>query len=215
MAKKKGLAARHSSARKNKGLLTAKANPPPIEDLVEFVVPGFVGYAGTRLTARVVQGIAARRFPRLAKHLGVASTFASAGLAWLLVHRFEKVKQYHTPVVVGASIAAIQSAVQTYLPKYGWIVSDVQQLPAGSRNGAQAPSSIATAPAPAPALSFQSSRSLAAPQPAAGPMTSQASRVETADDLVDELEDLDLGSFETDLGDGTISDAEIDELLMN
>ena len=39
---------------------------------------------------------------------------------------YEKVEEYHEAATLGAGIAFIQTATQTYLPKFGWIVADVK-----------------------------------------------------------------------------------------
>lgn len=115
MAKKKsGLAA----YKRSKNVIKSKTNPPPVKDLVEFVVPGFAGYAGTRMISRIVHGAMTQRFPRWAKHASVLSTGLTAGAAWLLMDKIDRAKEYQTPVVVGASIAAIQTMTQAYLPKW-------------------------------------------------------------------------------------------------
>lgn len=205
MAKKKGLAAHKKSKRtkKNNSIVSAKGNPPHMTDLVEFVIPGFAGYAGTRFASRIVHGMVMKKFPKLAKHASVISTFASAGAAWFLVHRIERVRQYHTPVVVGAGIAAIQTAVQAYLPKYGWMVSD--------HNIQAQTSEQAAAPAPGRAqTTVPSSRGTAALPP---PIPSL-----TATEIVDELEDLDMGTLSSGFSlDGALdmSDAEMDDILVN
>jgi hypothetical protein len=48
-----------------------------------------------------------------------------AAAAWLLAHRIPKIAKFHTPIIIGSSIAAVQSLVQTYLPQYGWLVGDI------------------------------------------------------------------------------------------
>jgi len=206
MAKKKGkrgLAA-YKRAKKNTDLVTrsAKANPPPVQDVLEFVLPGFAGYAGTRMTSRIVHGMVIKRFPKLAKHASVLSTIAAAGAAWLLVHRFDKVKQYHTPVVVGAGIATIQTVVQAYLPKYGWMVSDHNL---NAQNAAQAelpPSQAAQISAGTKAATSYNNAAL--PPPIA---------TLSAEEINDELEDLDMGVLSGGDYDGGLSDYEMDELI--
>jgi hypothetical protein len=106
--------------------LEPKTNPPPMTDLVEFIIPGFGGYAATKLLHRVVNIQLSKKYPRSGKHVAAASTIGSFLAAWFLLHRIEKLAKYHTPAVVGAAIASLQTLIQTYLPKYGWIVSDVQ-----------------------------------------------------------------------------------------
>lgn len=213
MAKKKGLAA-YKRAKKNSDIVkkSAKSNPPAAKDLVEFVVPGFVGYAGTRMASRIVHGMVIKRFPKLAKHASVISTGVAAAAAWLLVHRIEKIQQYHTPVVVGASIAAIQTTVQAYLPKYGWMVSD-HNLNAQTPQQAAQPALATVAKVGSRASKRKGGGAALPAAPSAPPPP-----IETlsADELADELDDLDMGvlasSFDLD-GLGGISDYEMDSLI--
>ena len=204
MAKKKGLAA-FVSKKKKPSAPAAKENPPAMTDIVEFVVPGFAGYAGTRFASRAAYNIIIKRWPKLAKHASVLSTFGAAGLAWLLVHRIGKISKYHTPVVVGAGIAALQTATQAYLPKYGWLVSDhnlnapVQETP--QIQPLPAPEAAAGVPAP---MFKATSWTPKAAAPSVPP---------SSDDL-EELQDLDLGSLGDVDGDG-LSDDDLDDLLKN
>lgn len=115
------------------------ANPPMFTDLIEFIIPGFGGYAATKFLARIIEVQLSKRYPRAGKHIAAGSTIASFLAAWFLLHRIERLKKYHTPAVVGSAIAALQTIVKTYLPKYGWMISDVQ------------PSDVKLLPASAPA----------------------------------------------------------------
>ena len=204
MAKKKGLAAykkRSNRAKKNTEVIQAKGNPPPMQDLVEFIVPGFAGYAGTRLASRIVHGVVIKKWPKLAKHASVLSTFGAAGAAFLAVHRIERLQQYHTPVVVGASIAAIQTAVQAYLPKYGWMVSDHNLNAQTPAQAARPPSAAAQIAAGNKAASIYNNGAL--PPPIA---------TMTPAEISDELEDLDMGVLTSNIG-SELSDAEMDMLI--
>jgi hypothetical protein len=196
MAKKKGLAAyKKKRTRKNTEIVSAKDNPPPMQDLVEFVVPGFAGYAGTRMVSRIVHGVVIKKWPKLAKHASVLSTLATAGGAMVAVHRIDRIKQYHTPVVVGASIAAIQTVVQAYLPKYGWMVSD-------HNLAAQTPEQAARPPATQIARGAPTN-SGALPPPI---------RSLTASQIKDELEELDMGVLNSTIG-TELSDDEMDAMI--
>ncbi|MDP2607277.1 MAG: hypothetical protein Q8S00_32470 [Deltaproteobacteria bacterium] len=110
----------------------AKPNPPLGADMTELIIPGFVAYAGTRLLARIVHSLAKKRFPNGGKHVAVLSSLAAAGGTWLIAHRIPQVEKYHTPATIGASIAAAQTVVQTYFPKYGWMVADLPNDTTGS-----------------------------------------------------------------------------------
>jgi hypothetical protein len=207
MAKKKGLAAYKKRAKKNSSIVRAKANPPPLQDVLEFVVPGFAGYAGTRMVSRIVHGMVIKRYPKFAKHASVLSTAIAATGAWFLAHRIDKVKQYHTPIVVGAGIATIQTVVQAYLPKYGWMVSDhnlAAQTPAQAALP-PAPRSSNGAPASAPVYNSQTNPGELPP-----PIASL-----TPAEISDELDDLDMGSLSSgfSMEGGGISDFEMDSLI--
>jgi hypothetical protein len=202
--KKKGLAAFKAKSKAIKEVVNAKTNPPPLTDLAEFIAPGFVGYAGTRFTSRAVHSVVIKRWPKLAKHASVLSTFGAAGLAYILVHRVKKIEKYHTPVVVGAGIAAIQTLVQAYLPKYGWLVSDhnLNQLPPPQPIAPQPSSS-----SPEPAADFKTLWP-------AKPIAMKKEEEPAGEELIDELDELDLGSLGSSPDDeGDFSDDDIDELL--
>jgi hypothetical protein len=123
MAKKKGLAAnkKRRRARKSTSLV---ANPPVAKDFTQLILPTFGAYAGTRLLARMVYSIIQRKWPKLGKHAGAAAAVAAFGGSWFMAHRIKRLQPYHDAIVVGSGIAALQTVVRTYLPKYGWIVSD-------------------------------------------------------------------------------------------
>jgi hypothetical protein len=128
-------------------LAGATSNPPAMQDLVEFILPGFAGYGATKMLARIVAVQLAKKYPSAGKHVAAGSTVIAFLAAWFLLHRIKKLEQYHTPVVVGSAIASLQTIVQTYLPKYGWMVSDAPQLnPAASKGAAGVPLMAATAP---------------------------------------------------------------------
>lgn len=102
-----------------------KRNPPITADLLEWVAPGFAGFASTRLLTRVVQTQIAKRAPKASKHAGAIASIGSFLAAWLLGHRVSMISKYHTPITVGAAIAAAQSILQIYAPNaLGWMVSD-------------------------------------------------------------------------------------------
>jgi hypothetical protein len=106
------------------GILAPVANPPDMSELADFVLPGFAGFAATKLLARIVAVQAAKRWPNAGKHVAVGSTVVAFLAAWMLLHRIKKLAPYQMPATVGAGIAALQSAVAAWLPKYGWMVSE-------------------------------------------------------------------------------------------
>lgn len=110
-----------------------RRNPPILADLVQWVGPGFASFAATRFLTRVAATQIARRKPSWGKHAGAGASVAAFASAWWLGHRVKWIAQYHTPITVGAAIAAIQSLVQLYLPKLGWMLADATpELAAGA-----------------------------------------------------------------------------------
>lgn len=121
-------------------------NPPLITDLAEFIGPGFAAFAITRFGTRIAATQIAKRKPAWGKHAGALASVGAFLAAWLLAHRVKFLAKYHTPIAVGAGIAAAQSIIQLYIPKLGWMVSDASpeiaaaaaapaQIPAGSPSG--------------------------------------------------------------------------------
>jgi hypothetical protein len=113
-------------------------NPPVLEDFTDMILPGFGGYGATRLLGRITHVQVAKRWPRFGKHAAAISAVAAFGAAWFAAHRVKALSRYHTPIVVGAGIAALKTLVQTYLPWLGWMTADVQDgdtkaLPAGAQ----------------------------------------------------------------------------------
>jgi hypothetical protein len=117
---------------------TFKANPPLFTDLVEFVVPGFGGFAATRIVTRVAMTQVAQRAPSWGKHAGAVASVGSFLAAWFLAHKWKFLEKWHTPIVVGSAIAAAQSLLQIYAPNLlGWVVSDATpELAAGAAQSA-------------------------------------------------------------------------------
>lgn len=123
MRRRSRLHRRYGKAKRNPGS-APKANPPLFTDLVEFVGPGFGGFAVGRFVTRVASTQIAQRAPSWGKHAGAAGAVGTFLAAWFLGHKVKWLEKYHTPITVGAAIAAIQSLIQLYLPSLGWVVSD-------------------------------------------------------------------------------------------
>lgn len=100
------------------------SNPPLFMDLVEFIGPGFGAFAATRMATRIASTQIAKKWPSMATHAGVAASAGSLLAAWLLAHKVKFLEKYHTPIAVGAGIATLQTAIQMYFPKLGWMVAD-------------------------------------------------------------------------------------------
>lgn len=119
-------------------------------DLVEWVGPGFGGFAVTRFATRVAATQIAQRKPSWGKHAGAGVSIGAFLAAWFLAGRLKWLSKYHTPIVVGSAIAAIQSLIQLYIPKLGWMVAD-----ASPELDAQSQSQMAAAQNPVAALNLQ------------------------------------------------------------
>lgn len=100
------------------------ANPPMLQDMAELVGPGFGAFATTRLATRAAQTQIEKRWPGWGKHAGAVASIGSFLAAWFLAHRWKPLERFHTPIVMGAGIAAAQSLLQLYVPRLGWVVSD-------------------------------------------------------------------------------------------
>ena len=111
----------HKRYSKNPG---PKHNPPLFTDLMEYVIPGFGGFAATRFLTRVAATQVAQRAPSWAKHAGAIASLGSFTAAWFLAHKWKWLARWHTPIVVGSALATIQSLIQLYVPMLGWVVSD-------------------------------------------------------------------------------------------
>lgn len=115
---------RRYGKRKTRSAPEPRHNPPLLTDLVEWVGPGFGGFALTRLATRIAATQIAQRKPSWGKHVGAGVSIGAFLAAWFLAHRLKFLAKYHTPIVVGSAIAALQSIIQLYIPKLGWMVSD-------------------------------------------------------------------------------------------
>ena len=101
-----------------------KRNPPISTDMFEFIIPGFGAFAVTRAATRIAATQIAQRAPSWGKHAGAGVSIGAFLAAWLLAHKVKWLEKYHTPIVVGSAIAALQSLIQLYIPRLGWLVSD-------------------------------------------------------------------------------------------
>lgn len=115
---------KRAAPRKNPESSIAIPNPPILEDLTTFILPGVGAYAGTRIVGRIAYRLARKKSTKAAKHLGALTPAAMFAALWFIVHKVKRLEEYHTPVVIGSAIAAIQALVQTYVPQYGWILND-------------------------------------------------------------------------------------------
>jgi len=103
------------------------------------IAAGFAGYAATRLISRVAYSQAVKKWPKASKHIHFASS-AITGLGIFFGSKYsKKTKDYQEELIIGSGIAILQSALQTYMPKFGWVVSDVDPSQYGVKNKKQLP----------------------------------------------------------------------------
>lgn len=144
MARKRRLHKRYGKKRSSEGGSGGgfRSNPPLLADLAEFIGPGFAGFAATRLLTRIASVQVAKRKPSWGKHVGAVTSVAAFLGAWWGAGRWKPTAKYSTPIVVGAAIAAIQSIIQLYIPKLGWMLADaspeLDDLKLGNTNQIQA-----------------------------------------------------------------------------
>jgi hypothetical protein len=135
----------HHRYRRNPSSSSAPTrNPPLLSEIGEYILPGFGGFAATRFLTRIAATQVAKYRPNLGKHAGVLTSVGSFFAAWFLAHRVRWIAKYQQPIVVGAGLAAIQSILQLYLPKIGWMVSDA--TPAELSEGSGSTQQLVTAP---------------------------------------------------------------------
>lgn len=124
MARKRRLHKRYGKKRSESSKSLLRSNPPLFRDVAEFIAPGFASFAATRFLTRIASVQLARRKPSWGKHAGAITSVASFAAAWFGAHRVKFLERYHTPIVVGSAIAALQSIIQLYIPKLGWMIAD-------------------------------------------------------------------------------------------
>lgn len=137
---------RYGKRRKRSGPQAPRPNPPLMEDLVNWVAPGFAGFAAARFVTRIATTQVSKWKPGLGKHAGALAAAGSFVAAWYLGGRVKATSAYHTPITVGAAIAGIQSLVQLYVPMLGWMVSDATpELAAATSTAALTPDAASLA----------------------------------------------------------------------
>lgn len=95
-----------------------------MSDLVEWVAPGFAGFAVTRFITRVAAQEIEKRKPEWGKHAGAVTSIGAFLASWYLGQKVKWLAKYHTPITVGSAIAAATNLIQLYFPKIGWMVGD-------------------------------------------------------------------------------------------
>ncbi len=183
-----------------------RRNPALTTDLWEFIVPGLVSYAAVRIAGRIAYKIGRKKSVAWAKHLGAIVPAVVAAGGYLAVHTVPSARKYHAGVVIGATIGAVQSLAQAYIPQWSWILNDYHLddvLPA-AQPPAQQP-----ALGPAPAGHYAPPQMYAAPaqQPAQQQQAAVAPPLTEPNDPQDDI--LDQASEAWGMG---ADDAALDQL---
>jgi hypothetical protein len=139
-------------ARSRRNVSEPRPNPSglmaELYEVGELVIPAFAGYAGGRMISRITYVQLSKKYPRAAPHLAAGAGAAAVLAAYFALPRVKKFASYQVPATLGAAIASLQTIVQTYLPKFGWMVSDYRNgIANGSSSSLPASASVvATGP---------------------------------------------------------------------
>jgi hypothetical protein len=132
---------RKNKKRQERSNPAPRRNPPLVAEVLEFVGPGFAAFAATRFATQIASTQIAKRWPSMATHAGAAASVGSFLAAWFLGNKVKLVEKYQSAIIAGSGIAALQSIIQLYFPKLGWIVSDATpQIADTTATSAPAPS---------------------------------------------------------------------------
>ena len=117
------LARKYRSRRRSSG--EPRRNPPFIEDMKSVVIPGFVAFGAARFATRMLTIAVNKRWPKLARHAGALAGAAVFGGAYVGSQKIKALEKYSEGIILGSGIGALVTIVQTYLPKLGWVFSEV------------------------------------------------------------------------------------------
>lgn len=99
-------------------------------EVLSLALPGLAGYAGGCAAGWITYRVAKKKSKKLARHAGPLGSVAFAIAASYATKRYDKLRPYETPVVIGAWLAALKGTLQTYVPQWSWILGDYQLLDA-------------------------------------------------------------------------------------
>jgi len=104
-----------------------RKNPTPaVVQAAVGVAAGFGGYAVNRFLSRIVYSLVLKKRPKLAGHALVGTSALATVLTYFVTRYWQRVSDYHEYASLGSGVAFVQTAVQTYVPRLGWVVSDVR-----------------------------------------------------------------------------------------
>lgn len=126
-----------------------KSNPSQATEMAINIGAGFGGYAVTRFASRMAYSQLVKKYPDASKHIQVAASALGAAGVYFGTRYWKKVDDYHEAASIGAGIALLQTAVQAWFPKYGWIVSDANAEQYGAKKKRELPDADMTTLLPA------------------------------------------------------------------
>ena len=103
-----------------------RKNPGKLEATAYSLAAGVAGYAVSKFASRLAYAQTIKRFPKVANHAKALTPVAAAFGVHFGSKYWSKSAEYTEEITIGASVAAVQAIVQTYLPKFAWLISDVQ-----------------------------------------------------------------------------------------
>ncbi len=126
MAKRKsGL----SKFRKNASDAAAVMPAEVSRHFVQSVLPVAGGYVTVRVLNQLGRAIIAKKLPRLGRHAGPIASIVSLAAIWYGAKKWRAISTYHSEILAGAMLAAIQSIVTTYFPGFAWIFNQTALPP--------------------------------------------------------------------------------------
>lgn len=103
------------------------SGPSFTDSLIDQFKPIGVGigsYAVSRLAGRIAFRLGRKKSESLGKHLGPWTSVGVALASAYAADKVEALQPFKTEIIVGATIAAVQGVLGTYVPQYAWILND-------------------------------------------------------------------------------------------
>jgi len=94
-------------------------------EVTDVILPGFAGFAAARFATRMATIAVGKRWPKFARHAGALASLSVLGFSWFGAGRIKAISKYQDGLLLGSSIGTLQTLIQTYIPKLGWIVAEV------------------------------------------------------------------------------------------
>ena len=119
------LARKYKKHKRSSGVPRKNPSAGMLAELGNEILPALAGFAGSRLVTRMLTIAINKKWPKAAKHAGAVSAIATFAAAWWGAHKVKFLEKYADSITVGAGIGAAATLLQTYVPKLGWVMSEV------------------------------------------------------------------------------------------